>query len=382
MGNREPYVILCSGQSNMARITPDIHWNPPSNLLVWRYSAHKHGSGVGDGFATPASDIGNYANFYGAEVARRHPDRDVYILNISKGGTNLCQWFESAKPINMWTAIVDNVAEAFLHISGKTHIDEIIWWGHESDAAETADISATQFRDDFLEVIKQIDSQEWVSANKPLVRLHKIHPLCNGLAAQINFGLELIVQHNLERFLLSDTTKLNYSDNIHLDPDQKEEAARQVLTAPPMTLVDLRRPKQSNLLQNSEFLSNNRSTQQQFSETEQVAHDHWFANKPNTQYEVVDQIVHLAPNSAVAQKLPSSIVSGQVVTISMRNTATDLKVQVDNQNATVTAGEGRRQASFRLPKTCEQYIVVSIATFDGVAGSFSDIKLEPGGAYT
>jgi len=380
--SKEPYVILCSGQSNMARITLDIHWNPPSNLRVWRFSVNKHGSGVGDGFEEPIPHVGNYATFYGAEIARSLPDRDVYIINISKGSTNLCQWAKSAEPINMWTAIINNVTEALNQIPGGTYIDEIIWWGHESDASTTADKSATQFRDDFLDVIEQIDSQQWVAVDKPPVRLHRVHPQCNGLADQINFGLELIVQSNPERFVLSDTTNLAYSDNIHLDPDQKEFAASQVFNAPRLTLADLHRPVQENLLRNHKVLSTNGSNQTMLASADQHPHGYWYALHPHSRFDVIDQIVCLEEGCALAQKIPSPELPGQVVTISMANVTTDLTVQIESESATVTAGEGRRQASFRLPGTNKKYLVVSVATADGMAGCFSEIKLENGGAYT
>lgn len=366
----------------MARITLDIHWNPPSNLRVWRFSVNKHGSGVGDGFEEPIAHVGNYATFYGAEIARSLPDRDVYIINISKGSTNLCQWFKSAEPINMWTAIVGNVTEAINQIPGGTYIDEIIWWGHESDASANADKSATQFRDDFLKVIEQIDSQPWVAVDKPRVRLHRVHPQCNGLAEQINFGLELIVQSNAERFVFSDTTNLVYTDSVHLDPDQKELAASQVLNTPTLTLADLHRPSQENLLRNHKVLSTNGSNQAMLTSPDQHTYGYWYAMHPHTRFDVIDHIVHLKKGSALAQKIPSPKLPGQVVTISMDNVTTDLKIQIENESATVTAGEGRRQASFRLPGTRKQFLVVSIATVDGMAGYFSGVKLENGGAYT
>lgn len=375
--NRIPYVILCSGQSNMARIAED-NWKPPENLQVWRYDAHRHGSNIGDGFAAPSPDIGNYANFYGAEIARNNPKREVYVLNISKGGTNLCQWFETADPVNMWTAIQDNVVAALNCIPEKETIDEIIWWGHESDAAVGADISATQFRDDFLGVITKIDEQNWVGSDKPPIRLHRVHPECNGLADQINFALELITQTDPERYKLSDTTHLVYTDNIHLDPDQKENAAHRVLNTPPFDPSKVRAP-QPNLLHGIDTVDDI-SLQTELKSAEDKTH--WIAGT-SACFEVVDKIVKLKSNASLTHAIRSDLIAGHVVTISMENVDRDLSVTIDNQKATVTAGAGRRQASLRLRRTVEKLLEVSIKTADSSKdGSFSRVKLELGGAHT
>jgi len=395
----KPYVILCSGQSNMARITPGIHWNPPTNLRVWGYSVRKHSEGVGDSFAVPAADIGNYANFYGAAIAKNHPERDVYIINISKGGTNLSQWLPDAASVNMMRAVKANVSAAMKEIPLASTIDEIIWWGHESDAVPDAYVTSDRFIEMFENVIDEIDAQSWVAETKPPIRMHRLHPNSNRLASQINHALECLVRRHPQRIRLSDTTQFSYADDIHLDPQVKEAAANQVLMEPELDACALPRSPQVNLLRNGDFSDQAADQDSQHSTTDQnTRHGQvpsiserarissflypWIAEGTGEQVQVHDGVVNLNGDGILVQKIPKGDLKNKVVTLSGENIKHDLKVQIGKHTAYIYAGEGRRQASFALHSTFKNKLRIALAPVDGKSASISKIKLEYGGAAT
>lgn len=379
---RTPYIILCSGQSNMARITPDIHWEPPKNLRVWQYSVLKHEEGVGDSFIPPPADIGNYANFYGAHIARNNPALDVYLVNISKGGTNLQQWLPSAESVNMMNAIKANMSAAIQDIPQANTIDEIIWWGHESDGVPNAYVTSDRFVEIFNEVIDEIDAQDWVGETKPPVRLHRLYPKSHQLASQVNYALECLVEQHSTRFELSDTTHFSYTDNIHLDPDEKEAAAKHVLTTPGFDALSIKREPQLNMLHNGDF-SDREIVHQAMNPSPHVPSiTPWFAKGSNAEVKVMDGVAYLNDKGKLAQKISRRGLQDKVVTLSMEDVEKDLKVQIGNHVAYVYAGEGRRQASFSLHSVLRRKVMVSIEPADGKQASLSKIKLEFGGVAT
>jgi len=378
----QPYIILCSGQSNMARLDAVQHWNAPTNLQVWNYAVNRDGEAAGSGFNDPDTNAVNYGTLYGAEIAKSDPSKLVYVINISRGATNLCQWLTAASGINMWNAMTANVVAAFSHIENKKTIDELIWWGHESDASHAGGISAHQFCDDFLTVLQQIDNEPWGGEGAYRVRLHKIHPGCNALFEQINFGLELIVRSQPSRVSVVDTTDLSYSDGIHLDGHDKEKAAQLVVASQPSGYPEREQSAQPNFLINGAFLINQRSYKNgEVLEAGQFGHDRWQAGLSGASYTVDRGVISLNPKSAIVQIVDSPFLAGKIVTVSVENLSHDINVKVDDQTVTITAGSGQRQASFRIVKVASNHNPVEIIAGDQVS-SFSNVKLEVGGACT
>lgn len=321
------------------------------------------------------------------------PDKQVYVINISRGATNLVQWLEntsSENAENMWNAISNNVAAALPLIEKKT-IDELIWWGHESDADSKAGTSATQFRDDFLTVIDQIDKKSWGNNGSYPVTLHKIHPLCNHFAEQINFGLELLAKHLPNRISIADTTGFNYDDNIHLDGDQKTAAAVHTLETKMLGSALPQRTINPNLFSNGEFeLAVSDDTDTQTDTDVAKTPTHWTQTK-GTQLNFKNGIVSLSSGS-IAQVVKGHFRARKLITVSMGNVTENLTITIGDLSALMTAGVGRRQASFILRKLYKLKLEVRISSENSSSenvnsenekpATFSKAKLEHGGAYT
>ena len=375
---KTPYVILCSGQSNMARINPEVDTDIAANVQFWRYGVRHHGESAGDGFDSGDKSPGNYAIFYAAAVAKQMPDKQIYVVNISRGATNLLQWLEhtvTEDKENMWNAIVNNITAALDSIPGKDTIDELIWWGHESDAANKAGTSATAFKDDFITVIKQCDKQSWGGVGNYPILLHKIHPGCNPYAEQINYGIELIALEQPSRIFVADATGFNFEDNIHLDGDQKEQAAQHALSTkcageslPPRAI-------NPNQIINGSF-----SIEQSSEPASAMTPAHWTLQK-GTELSIKNGIVTLSAGS-IAQKVQGKFKAGSLVTVSMEDLTHDLTITLGGMPALMTAGSDRRQASFLLRRPNRHEIQVEIASSNGKPVTFSKIKFEYGGAYT
>lgn len=337
---------------------------------------------MGESFIAPPENIGNYANFYGAHIARQNPAFDVYVVNISKGGTNLKQWLPSAESMNMMNAIKANLSAAMKEIPNANTIDEIIWWGHESDAVPTALVTSDRFVELFEEILNEIDAQDWVGEPKPPVRLHRLHPNSHQLASQINYALECLVDKNPRRIGLSDTTLFTYTDDIHLNPDEKEMAAKHVLTTPGYEASSVQREPQPNLLHNGDF-SDREIVHQALNPSAHVPSiAPWFAKGPDAEVKVLDGVAYLNEKGKLAQKISARGLQDKVVTLSMEHVEEDLKIQIGNHVAYVYAGEGRRQASFALHSVLRRKVMVSIEPADGKQASLSNIKLEFGGIAT
>lgn len=373
----------------MARINPEVSTTDAAAIQFWRYGVRRHGELAGDGFDSGDKSPGNYAVFYAAAVAKRMPDKQVYVINISRGATNLVQWLESTSSENaenMWNAISNNVAAALPLIGNKDTIDELIWWGHESDAANKAGTSATQFRDDFLTVIDQIDNKSWGNNGSYPVTLHKIHPLCNPFAEQINFGLELLAKHLPNRIYIADTTGFNYEDNIHLDGDQKAAASVHTLETKTPGSALPQRAINPNLFINGSFaLAVSDDTDTQTDNYVATTPAHWTKSN-GTQLDIKNGIVSLRSGS-IAQTVKGDFKARKLITVSMENLTENLTITIGDLSALMTAGVGRRQASFILRKPDKHKLEVIISSENVNSenerpATFSKAKLEHGGAYT
>jgi len=92
MQNSKPYVILCTGQSNMARSDDNTPWFAPENLRIWNYDCLFGTEAAAECFIKPNTFNANYAELYGAAVARQYPELAVHVINISKGVLSVGQW--------------------------------------------------------------------------------------------------------------------------------------------------------------------------------------------------------------------------------------------------------------------------------------------------
>ncbi len=365
----------------MSRIDDGEHWKPSSNLHVWNYNINHDVEKVGTQFLPPNSDCVNYGVLYGNEIAKANPKTNVYVINISKGGTNLKQWLADAKPPNMWNAIERNTGAALSTISDKYNVDEIIWWGHESDASSEADVSANQFIEDFQKIFNKVDKQSWANQKPIPIRFHRLHPDSNTLSGQINFALENIVLNDPGRFSLIDTTAFSYSDGIHLDGKDKQSAAIHAFkTERPGTIAC--REVNPNLIKNTIA----KSSVKYLASFLRICGKprYWISAPTDTSFTIRENVGYLNPKSSIYQKIDFSEISGSVLTVSMECKSSSLVVSICNQKATILAGSGRRQASVKIPKQYigERHVALHIInTGDDVAG-LSKIKLEIGGANT
>jgi hypothetical protein len=143
---RKPFVIFSTGQSNMTSGWP-YDWTPAPNLHVWNFDAHVQPStDVGTGFIPVSTTTIGPSLAAGHKIAMEHPDADVYVINIARGGMGLINW--SSTPVadpdgyNFREAITGNVPVALASI-GVSEIDYCVWGGAETDAlAQSLTIAA------------------------------------------------------------------------------------------------------------------------------------------------------------------------------------------------------------------------------------------------
>lgn len=85
-----PFVILASGQSNMQAEVP-YSWSPSSRAKLWNQTPEVDSSTGTTFSAFSGSKIG-VARAYANRVALADPNKDVYLINLSKGGMDLSHW--------------------------------------------------------------------------------------------------------------------------------------------------------------------------------------------------------------------------------------------------------------------------------------------------
>lgn len=350
------YVLLCSGQSNIARIDEGVDWVPESNLHLWDFNAIFGLDGVGSRYISPPADRVNYGTLYANEIAKTMPDANVFVINVARGSTNLSLWLDETTRPNMWDALVNNVTAALNELPDDTIINEVLWWGHESDASTKADVSLDKFVEDFSAIIDKFDQQGWSGEKPAPIRLHKLHPLCNGLSSQINAAIENIVLRDTERYSLIDTTHLSYPDGIHLAGTDKPQAAA-IAFSQPRPGVSAKKGVNANLIRKSQATA-------------------------STLAELHDDKVVLPAGEWISHPLVFSKISDQTLTLSANHVTQALKVYICDETATVLAGKGRRQTSLRMPINFTGDVSVKIQNCSKEMASFSDLKLEYGGLAT
>ncbi len=349
-----PHVILCSGQSNMARSDSGINWTAPSNLKVWNYDRLFGDESAATNFIDANIHCANYAEFYGASVAINNPELMVYVINLSRGQSSLERWLPNADSLNMLQTIFNNVPAALSKIPNKNSIDELLWWGHESDAAATGGVTVGDFRHAFLSVLDAIDEQPWSNDGQFPIHLHRINRKCHLLADSINFCLAWIALQSPDRITFHDTTCFTYSDGIHLNGDEKKEAASNVYHGHcRMPRIDATRSN-NNLLIGSE------------SNSELSVHSKQTIILGQRIYYVVD----------------SARLAGDVVCISAANIERDFCVSLSGQEAILRQGAGKQFTCFHIPRALNETIRLVLIPLHSEPACFSHLKLEKGYGYT
>ena len=88
------YVVFCYSQSNFHRGTTGLTWDqePTRNIFAWN-GGNWNGDIVpppyGDRFVWAGSIAPNIPFAYAADIARRRPDLNVYVVDIARGGTGI-----------------------------------------------------------------------------------------------------------------------------------------------------------------------------------------------------------------------------------------------------------------------------------------------------
>ena len=338
----------------MARSDSNISWSAPGNLKVWNYDRLFGDESAASEFIGADTYCANYAELYGATVANNNPELMVYVINISRGQSSLERWLPDAESINMLQAILNNVPAALATIPGKETIDELLWWGHESDAAPEGGLAVGDFKRAFLNVINTLDEQVWSNGATYPVHLHRIHRKCHVLADSINFSLACIVLENPERFALHDTTCFTYSDNIHLDGDQKNKAVLDVYHGHcKMKMIDTQ-------INNTNFL---------------------LSSDNNTTSSVESEHI-IAPGERLYFVVNSIGLAGEVVCVSIGQATTELNVSLSGQEGVLRSGNSREFISFHVPKAFNETIRLVLTPATSQPVRFSGLKLEKGYGYT
>lgn len=151
----KPLVILVEGQSN-AYLERAYSWTPPKNLKIWNYS--KVSGNIGTAFISPTGTVMSLALAIGKKLAEKHPDREIYIINISLSGNPISAWLPGAAVGNdVWQETINNVPVALASI-GVTKIDKFRWWQGESDS--TSDLSLA-YPANFETLMARFRTQTW-----------------------------------------------------------------------------------------------------------------------------------------------------------------------------------------------------------------------------
>lgn len=120
-------IFVGTGQSNKEN-QPAYAWTPPSNLHVLNGNAYV----VGTSFNAPSNTTIGHTIAKAAAYAKRHPDEDVYVINVGAGSQPIDQWLPGCTGLDMYAPLDANVT-AGLALLGADKIDDFDWWGCESN---------------------------------------------------------------------------------------------------------------------------------------------------------------------------------------------------------------------------------------------------------
>lgn len=89
----------------------------------------------------------------------------------------------------MFRAIPNIMPAALAKIPGKDTIDELLCWGHESDAAPEGGLVVRDSEQGMPRVSEILDEQVWSNGATFPIHLHRINSKCHVLADSINYAL-------------------------------------------------------------------------------------------------------------------------------------------------------------------------------------------------
>lgn len=217
-------VVLASGQSNMRRTVPHV-WAPPANATVLDWDGTEGGTGTR---FIPLSPLqANLANFYAAELARRHPCNEIFLINISWGGLPIEHWLSAVETGPDMFAILARVVPQALAIAGVDHIDHMLWAQGESNMHDDGDRHSAAFS----ELNDRLREQSWFRPDTPLVLFAIAPASINGIdsADRFNAVLANLVRDDPDRRKLIHTADLPWVDEYHLSVEGQERAARRAV---------------------------------------------------------------------------------------------------------------------------------------------------------
>lgn len=85
-----PYVILATGQSNIALKMPKT-WTPNARAKVWNNDPGSDAS-IGTAFVAIDSTLAGISECYASNVAAARPDLDVYLIKAARGAKDILYW--------------------------------------------------------------------------------------------------------------------------------------------------------------------------------------------------------------------------------------------------------------------------------------------------
>lgn len=178
------YNIFASGQSNMVNAAA-FAWTPPTNMHVWNFNPN-FPSTAGTAFvAADAANIGT-ATAYAAQYARLHPGDTVNLIVVGRSGSDISHWVPCAGNPDAWSWIVRELPLA-MAASGKTTIDEMLWWQGEDRATDFA----TTYAPAFESLVTCLKAQSWFPGSTP-IKIFSLAPTSiTGLPSSDGFNTVL-----------------------------------------------------------------------------------------------------------------------------------------------------------------------------------------------
>ena len=228
----------------------------------------------------------------------------------------------------------------------------MIWWGNESDGAENGGVPIGHFTRTMNTVLVQLSAQPWANKGSFLVHFHKIHPKSHRLADTVNFELLRLIKNNPKRFSLHDTTRFEYADDIHLNADQKEQAASDVCAGKYLVELPVDEKIQENLLMNGHL-------------------------EPS-----VVQSSEVASGDPLIISIPAVGLSGEVITFSTFAPNAPLQVSLFNKKAMILPSTTREFVSFHVSSEYKVSVRIALAPSSKNSVKLQNMKLQIGCGYS
>jgi Carbohydrate esterase, sialic acid-specific acetylesterase len=155
----EPIVILATGQSNVVYRIP-YPWEPAPNARSWNWNLTD--GNIGTAFVPVQSQSINLSDRVASEVARRHPDQLVHVINIGFFGKSIAHWLPGAPAPDVFANILANVPPA-LSVAGATRVSDLLWWQGETPTDKPA-----LYPEQFNAVMARFQAQPWFPRATPV----------------------------------------------------------------------------------------------------------------------------------------------------------------------------------------------------------------------